>query len=375
MVKRIRPLVVKEFRQIRRDKRSLGVLLVLPAFLVILIGYALNFDVKHIAVAVLDQERSQDSRRLVDHLTNSEYFTRAFMVGRSDQVDELLDGGSALVGLIIPPDFSRRLSVGGEAKVQVLIDGSNANTATTAAGYIQLVLQSFSEDVGMKALLRTGKDPYVPMDIRPTIWYNPTLASAKFLIPGMIGFILMITGVVSTSLSLVREKERGTMEQMQISPLRTIEIILGKTIPYLIVALVSSVLVVLVGIVAFDVAVKGSFLWLYLSIIIFLVGALGQGLLISAIAETQQVAFIMSVFSSLLPTFLLSGFVFPVRSMPVALQIISNVTPAKFFLVIVRDVILKGVGPEVFWDQLLYLTLFCVVILAISARRLLRKPA
>lgn len=367
LLKRIRPLIVKEFRQIRRDKRSLGVLLVLPAFLVMLIGYALNFDVKHIAIAVLDQEQSQASREFASAFSNSEYFHWKYSVENYRSVEELLDGGDALVAIVIPSDFSRQAATRTAVAVQVLVDGSNANAATTAISYIEIISQSYSSRLAVKALARVGRKPVIPIEIRPIICYNPSLVSAKFLIPGMIGFILMITGVVSTSLSIVKEKERGTLEQIQMSPLRTVEIILGKTVPYLVIAILASVFVVLSGYFAFDVAIRGSIFWLYAAIIIFLIGALGQGLLISAIAQTQQVAFIASIFSSLLPTFLLSGFVFPVKSMPITLQVISNAAPAKFFLVIVRSIMLKGVGPEAFWDQLLYLALFAASVVTISA--------
>jgi ABC-2 type transport system permease protein len=222
-------------------------------------------------------------------------------------------------------------------------------------------------------LARSARDIYQPIDFRPKIWYNPELLTAKFLVPGLIGFFLMLSAVISTSLSVVREKEKGTMEQIMVSPLRTIEVTLGKTLAYLVIALFSSVFVLVVGFVFFDIAVRGSLFWLYAGILIFLIGGLGQGLLISTIAETQQVAFMISVFSSLLPAFLLSGFVFPIRSMPIVLQVVSNVMPVKFFLVIVRSVILKGAGPSAFWDQLVYLAIFAVVMIAISSVRLLRR--
>jgi len=213
----------------------------------------------------------------------------------------------------------------------------------------------------------------VPIDFRPNVWYNPELVTAKFLVPGMIGFILMITGVVSTSLSVVREKERGTMEQLMISPLHTFEIILGKVIPYLIIGLIAATLVVSLGFLLFDISVEGSFFWLFIGILIFLVCALGQGLLISTIARTQQVAFMVSVFSSLLPTFLLSGFVFPIRSMPLFLQILSNLAPAKYFLIVIRSVVLKGVGLAAFWDQLVFMVIFAAVVITVSSLRLVRK--
>lgn len=371
--KRIRPIIIKEFRQIRRDKRSLGVLLVFPALLVLLIGYALNFDVKHISVAVFDQDKTQSSREFVRSFSNSEYFDFNYSVQSYEEIDMLLDEGKVLIVFVIPTNFSKELLAGRDAKLQILVDGSNSNTATTAIGYSNAIVQAYSMRIALETLARSGKELYVPIDLHPKVWYNPELISAKFLVPGLIGFILMLSAVVSTSLSVVREKERGTMDQMMVSPLKTGEIILGKTISYLIIALVASVLVLLIGYFFFDISIRGSIIWLYVGIFIFLLAALGQGLLISAISHTQQVAFIISVFSTLLPALILSGFVFPIRSMPIALQIISNLTPPKFFLIVIRDVILKGVGPAAFWEQLVYMLIFAAVTLGLSTRLLLKR--
>ena len=372
-IKRIRPIVIKEFRQIRRDKRSLGVLLVFPALLVLLIGYALNFDVKHISVAVFDQDKTPTSREFVRSFSNSEYFDFNYSVENYSEISKLLDEEKAMIAVVIPPVFSSNLLGGKNTTLQLLVDGSNSNTATTAIGYINAVVQTYSQNIAIATLARYGKEPYVPVNVQPRVWYNPELLSAKFLVPGLIGFILMLSAVVSTSLSVVREKERGTMDQMMVSRLQTVEIILGKTISYLIIALLASVLVLLIGYVFFDISIRGSFFWLYVAIFIFLLAALGQGLLISTVAQTQQVAFIISVFTTLLPSLILSGFIFPIRSMPVALQVISNLSPPKFFLVALRDIILKGVGPAAFWDQLVYMSIFAAVTLGISSVRLLKK--
>lgn len=372
-IRRIHPVVIKEFRQIRRDKRSLAVLLVFPALLVLLIGYALNFDVKHIAVAVFDQDKTPTSRALMRSFFNSEYFDHAYAAENLAEIGDLLDQEKVLMAVVIPPDLAGNLLAGRNATLQILIDGSNSNTATTAIGYVNAVVHTFSENIATATLARYGREPYGPVTLRPRVWYNPELRSATFLVPGLIGFILMLSAVVSTSLSVVREKERGTMDQMMISRLQTAEIILGKTITYLLIALVASVLVLLIGYLAFDIAIRGSLFWLYVAILVFLVAALGQGLLISTVAQTQQVAFIISVFTTLLPSLILSGFIFPIRSMPVALQVLSNVSPPKFFLIALRDIILKGAGPAAFWEQLVYLAVFAACTLGVSAVRLVRK--
>lgn len=373
--RRIKPIVRKEYLQIWRDKRSLSVLLLFPALLIMVAGYALNFDVKHISTAIFDQEKSSRTRAFIRNFGNNEYFDINYSVSSYKEVDELLNTGEAFAVIVIPPDFSRNLESGNDATIQILVDGSNANTATNAIGYLSVVIQTFSSDLATIVLGKMGRELYLPIDFRPRIWYNPELSTAKFLIPGLIGFILMISAVISTSLSVVREKERGTMEQMMVSPLTTFEIIIGKTIAYLIIALIASVFVLFAGFVLFDVAVHGSLIWLYIGIFIFLIGGLGQGLLISTVTHNQQVAFMVSVFSSLLPSFLLSGFVFPVRSMPFVLQVISYLTPTKYFLVMVRSIILKGAGPAAFWDQLVYMTIFALIMIGISSIRLLKKPA
>jgi ABC-2 type transport system permease protein len=375
MLRRLKPIMRKEFLQISRDSRSLGVLLVLPAFLVVLIGYALNFDVKHVPVAVFDQDHSGTSREFVRSFETSEYFVVTQNVSSYRELDLLLGEEKAHMALVIPPDFSDNLLAGRDAPMQIIIDGANANTATTVLGYASVIVQNYSANLAAKAFERIGREMYQPIELRPKIWYNPELSTAKFLIPGMIGFILMITGVVSTSLSVVREKERGTMEQLLLSPLRTGEVILGKTIPYLAVALVSSALILVVSVVVFGVSIQGSIVWLFVGIILFLFCALGQGILISAVAQTQQVAFIVSVFSSLLPTFLLSGFIFPISSMPLPLRILSNIAPAKYFLIIARSVILKGTGPEAYWQQFAALGTFATVALALAAFKMMKRPS
>jgi ABC-2 type transport system permease protein len=224
-----------------------------------------------------------------------------------------------------------------------------------------------------EAFRTAGAAVYTPIDFRPRIWYNPDLISAQFLIPGLIGFILVLTAVISTSLTVVREKERGTMEQIMVSPLRPIQVILGKTIPYLFISMAAATVVLVLGYVLFGIHVRGSILLLYFAFLTIILGALGQGLLISTVTDSQQVAFMISVFSSLLPSFLLSGFVFPVSNMPVFLQVLSNLAVNKFFLVVIRSVMLRGVGFAAVWDQFLYMTIFAVVMLGLSIRRMQKR--
>ncbi len=373
--RRIKPIIKKEFRQILRDKRSLGVLLVIPALLIVLIGYALNFDVKHISVAVFDQDKSSESRNFIQSFTTSEYFHVKQYVENYSEVHMLLNTGDALVAMVIPPNFSEELFAGRAIQLQILVDGSNANTATTVLGYVHAIAEMYSAKITTTMMTRAGQKFSQPLDLRPRIWFNPELSSSKFLLPGLIAMVLMLSAVISTSLSVVREKEKGTMEQLTVSPMLTSEIIIGKTIPYFLVSLIGSAIILVIGYLLFDVEIRGSIVWLYVGIILFLFCALGQGLLVSAISPTQQVAFMVSVFSSLLPTFMLSGFIFPIRSMPLFLQWVSALVPTKYFLVVARGVMLKGTSPLVYWDQYLFLFLFALFTLTLSAIKLLKsKP-
>lgn len=369
----ILPIFKKEFRQIRRDRRALGILVFLPAFMLVMVGYALNFDVKHLSVAVVDEDRSAVSRGFIEHITQSEYLDLNLVPDSRKDIDPLLESGAIAIAFVVPSDFSDRVLAGREAVVQVLIDGSNSNTGSIALGYVNLAVRDYSAKLLLRWLEKRGKSIEMPVQLEPQLWYNPELKSAKYLVPGLFGLILMIVTVVSTSLSIVREKEMGTMEQLKTSPLWSNEIILGKTIPYLLISIVAATIIMFFGWLLFDVVITGSIPLLYLAIVIFLLGGLGQGILISSVANTQQVAFLMSVFSSLLPSFLLSGFIFPINSMPVVLQVISNIIPVKFFLVIVRGVILKGVGITALWEQFLYLALFAVLTIGISSIRLQRE--
>jgi ABC-2 type transport system permease protein len=371
----LKPMVVKEFRQIRRDPTSLGMLLVLPAALIILVGYALNFDVKHIPLVIYDQDRTAESRAFLAKFTQSEYFDRVGEVTTYAEIEEDFLHGRAKIALVIPASYARDLIGGDDVHVQIIVDGADANTAGQAVGIAARLTADYATRMVAEAFERRGRDLYLPIDFQPRIWYNPDLISSKFLIPGLIGFILVLTAVVSTSLTVVREIERGTMEQIMVSPLRPFQVILGKTIPYMAISLVASTGILLLGYLLFDVEVRGSLLLLYGAIFMLILAALGQGLLISTVTDSQQVAFMISVFSSLLPSFLLSGFIFPVSNMPAFLQVLSNAAVNKFFLVVVRSVMLKGVGFAAVWPQFLYMAIFAAVMLGISVKRMQKRSA
>jgi ABC-2 type transport system permease protein len=371
IIERIRPVIKKEFLQIARDKRSLILLLVLPAFLLIMYGYALNFDVKHLALVVLDQEKSQRSRDFLDGFLNTEYFDLKFSVTHMRQIDDLMGKGQVQVALVVPRDFSRSLLSGGGSRVQVIVDGEDTGIAGTAIGYVSAVAQSYSTRLAVEAVERLGQRGfYLPADFHPRVWFNPELRSALFLIPGLMAFILMITVVISTSFSVVREIERGSIEQLTVSPLRPAELIFGKIVPYAFISFLAAHSVLLFGHLLFGVTIKGSYGWLLVGVVLFLLCGLGMGLLISTIASTQHVAFMLAIITTMLPTFVLSGFIFPIRNMPVVVQAVTFLIPARYFLVILRGVMLKAVGPSAFARDLGLLAGFAGLTLFLSAVRL-----
>ncbi len=374
MTLNILPIVRKEFRQVRRDRRTLGVLVFIPAFMLMMFGYAVNFDVRHTAMAVVDQDQSAISRDFVSRFTMTEYFDLVAQPASIRESDPLLDKGIAKLVLVIPSDFSDNLTSGKKATIQVLVDGSNASASSTSIGYMNGIVQDFSvQNITMELLRRPRAGvPASPVVLEPRVWYNPELRSAKFLVPGLIAFIMMVTAVISTALSVARERELGTMEQLMVSPVRPVELILGKTIPYTIVSIIATVVILVVGYLVFEVEVKGSIVWLFVVSVLFLVGGLGLGMLISTIAESQQVAFMVAVVTTMLPTFVLSGFVFPIRNMPPIIQEITYLVPARYFLVALRAIILKGVGIWAFWDQVVYLTIYAAMTLGISSIRMKR---
>ena len=369
----IATLFVKEFIQIRRDPISLGMLLVLPAFLLILFGYALTFDVRHLAIGVCDQDRSAASRELIRRFNLTEYFDLAVQADDPRELTRLIDQEAIRVGLVIPSDFEKRLQAGQAAPVQLLIDGTNATIASAVTGYAEAIIQAFSRQVLLERALHYGQRlPAFAVSVEARIWYNPELQSARFLVPGLIAFLLMVTTVIATSLSVTRERERGTMEQLVLAPLKPYQLALGKTLPYLLVAIGATGLILLVSQILFNVSVRGTPAVLALVVVLYLLAGLGQGLLISTIASSQQVAFQIAILSTLLPTFILSGFVFPIYNMPPVIQAITYLVPARYFLTALRGVMLKGTGLAVFWPEVLLLLAFAVLTLTLSSLRLRR---
>ncbi len=360
----------KEFRQILRDRRTLMILLFIPVFFLLLYGYALNFDIRHVALAVEDRDQTSESRALINAFVNSGYFDLAASFRSDAELQRLMDANVIRAALVIPENTGRALRRGDRAPVQVIINGDNANTAATVLGYSLTIVRGVSTDLLVQ---QRGAALQPPVSVEPRIWFNPELRSTLFLVPGLIGFIGMIVAAISTAISVVREKERGTWEQVRMAPIGTVSYVVGKTLPYLGISLVSSIGIIVAAMFLFDLPMRGSWGALLTATTLFLLGSLGTGLLVSTISESQLVAFQVVLILAFLPTFLLSGFIFPIQNMPRPIQIVTYLVPARYFLVVLRGIVLKGVGLVTLWADVAAMIVYAVAVLGLASVRLGRE--
>jgi len=355
---RLRAVMRKEFLQILRDPHTLYIVLAIPVVQMFLLGYTATTDVRNIPLAVVDFDRSASSRRLLDAYRAADYFRLAFDVDSEDQLRELIDGGEARAGLIIPADFNEQLLGGATAQVSFVIDGSDPSVASTALAAAELIGQSVSGRIALERVQAAGlANAAAPgLEVRPQVWFNPDMVSAYFMVPALIGMILQLLTTMLTATAIVRERERGTIEQLIVTPIRSGELILGKIAPYVLIALFNTLEVLLVGTLWFGVPVRGSLGLLFLLSGLFLTSSLGIGLLISTIAHTQQQAMMLTWFT-LLPTVFLSGFFFPLAAMPPVLQLVSRFIPLRYYLAIIRSILLKGVGAASLTEEIIALAI------------------
>ncbi|HNT53298.1 MAG TPA: ABC transporter permease [Anaerolineaceae bacterium] len=374
MNNRLRALIRKEFIQVLRDPRTLVLIFVLPVMMLFLLGYAATNDVRNIALAVFDQDNSAASRALLAALRASDYFRTEAVVSSEAELRALMDRNAVRAGVIIPPDYGRELSAGRTGQVAFVIDGSDPTVANTALSAATLAGQSISADILTARLASRGQNFVLlpPVEIRTQVWYNPGLISAHYMIPGMIGIILQFLATLMTATSIVRERERGTIEQLIVTPLRPWELVVGKLTPYVLIAFLDTLEVLFAGVLIFGVPINGSLGLLLALTALFLITTLGIGLLISTIANTQQEAMLTTQFM-LLPSIFLSGFFFPLAAMPDFLQWISYVIPLRYFLVIARGVVLKGVGLEAMWPEAAALAVFGLVVMTGAALRFKKR--
>jgi len=368
--RRLIPIVKKEFTHLFRDPLTLAMMIALPVLMLILYGYAASFDVRNVPLGVFDQSKTQESRQFIERFTSSGYFQLVEEFKSTEQFRDRMDGGKVRVIVDIPVDYARNLSSGKQAQIQVLVDGSDPTWASSAIGYVSGIFQTYYQDRLKVLFQRQGmtKAANNPVDLEQRIWYNPDLKSVNFYIPGLIAVIMMQISATLTSLAIVSEKEQGTMEGLIVSPIRKNELMLGKVLPYVIVAFLDVIIVTVVGFLLFGVMVKGDYLLLLFCAFIYLLGAMGFGILISTAAKSSQEAMQLATLTTMLPSILLSGFIFPVSNMPWALQALSLIIPARYFIDILRAIYLKGVGLDCFWQPFVMMTALTIFNLYSSTR-------
>ena len=373
MINRIWTIVIKELLQIKRDPVTLIVIFFFPVLMLILFGYALNFDVKGVQIGVYDQDRSELSRQYINSLGQTEYFEITTYFDNQKQADDALDKKQVQCVVSIPKDLSNDFYANKNVKIQYLVDGVNGNTAVVIAGYVMLATRDLSEKYVNEVLERKGINLVKPVELKQNFWYNPELKTTPFLLLGLMAAIMITLAVVLTAVAIVREKELGTIEQINVSPLTTLELIFGKIIPYLLLSLLISAFILIVGNVLFQVQIKGNLFLLFIATLFYLFACLSIGIFVSTIADSQQVAYQMGLLISQIPSNILSGAIFPIESMPPAVQILTNITPAKFYLVALRAIVIRAVGIEAFWQQLVYLSIFAFVCLSIAALKIIKQ--
>jgi ABC-2 type transport system permease protein len=361
---RLLAIARKEVIQLRRDPRSLLLAFAVPVILLIIFGYAITFDIRAISTAILDHDNSARSRELIDRLRSSGYFEIERRIERPEEIGELMNRGEILIAIVIPPDFGRTLGSGRSADVQAIVDGSDANTATIALGYTQAVVMAYSTDIQLRG--RTLRPPVIAQS---RVWYNEELLSRNMIVPGLVAVIMMIIAAMLTSLTVAREWERGTMEQLASTPVSRVEVVVGKLLPYIAIGLIDIVLTAGLGILLFDVPFRGNALLLIVLSFFFLLGALGLGIFISAATRSQVLATQIAMVVTYLPSLLLSGFMFSIDAMPPPLQALSYLIPARYYLVVTRGIFLKGVGIEVLRVQGLLMVLFAAIGLLLAITR------
>lgn len=377
MLERIRQMIIKEFIQVFRDKRMKAIIFVTPMIQLLVFGYAVTTDVNNIPTAVYDLDRSYESRELVRRLESSGYFRVGYFVKAPGEIRDLLDSGRVITAIQINPGFSSDLKKGKQAEVQIIVDGTDSNTATVAMDYANRVIMRYAKENSHQPPLwqrggAEGGGVGSGIDLRTRAWYNPDLRSRNYNVPGVIAIIIMLTCLLLTSMAVVREREIGTMEQLMVTPLRPVELMLGKTIPFAVIGFFDMLLVTVAGMFWFNIPIKGSIFLLTASTAIYLLSVLGIGLFISTIAKTQQQA-LMATFLFYLPAVLLSGFMFPIENMPALIQYGTYINPLRYFLVIIRGIFLKGNGIGILWPQMASLLLLGIFVVTTSSLRFKKR--
>jgi len=364
---RVIAIIRKEFIHIIRDPRSLGMAIAMPILLIFLFGSSLSLDVDNVPLVVWDQNPTHDSREFIGEFTDSRYFGLSRYVTSYSEIEEAIDKREAILALVIPNDFSRKLESGRKADVQLIVDGSDANTATIAIGYAQMVTDGYTSSLLIKiAQKQGGKTMIIPLEAKPRVWFNQNMQAKNYIIPGLIAVIMMVIAALLTSLTIAREWENGTMEQLITTPLKPIELIAGKLTPYFLIGMLDVVLAVLMGQYLFDVPLRGNVALIFGMAALFLPGSLAMGLLISIMTRSQLLASQLAMVLTFLPSFLLSGFMYSIANMPVAIQGLTYLVPSRFFVSILKNIYLKGAGITIIFSEAVVLLIFAVVLITIA---------
>jgi ABC-2 type transport system permease protein len=375
-LRRLRAVARKEAIHIRRDPRSLALAVGVPMLMLLMFGYALTLDVDRVPFLVWDQSNTPDSREFVARFTGTRYFDFRGTVGGYGELEHAIDTGEVSLALVIRPEFAEDLAAGRTAPVQAIVDGSDSNTAGIVLGYAQVVTAVFNQQVVLEQVGRmAGRRPAAALDLRTRIWFNPDLESRNFIVPGIMAVIMGLIAALLTSLTIAREWERGTMEQLISTPVRPAELILGKLLPYTAIGLLNMVVAVLMAVFLFQVPLRGSVSLLFGVGTVFIVATLAQGILISAFARQQLLASQLAMISTFLPAFLLSGFAFAIPNMPVVVRAITHIVPARYFVSLVKGIFLRGVGLETLWRDALFLVVFVLVVTGLAIRRTRKRLA
>jgi len=375
-LKRIQAIAWKEFVQIKRDSRSLALALGIPIFLLFIFGYGLSLDIDHVRTVVWNQDASSKvTRDFLLNFENSKYFRIIKYTDNYRDIERMINSGEVIMALVIPKDFSHYIESNEPAPLQLLMDGSDANTATIAKGYVQSVVASYNVKLLYDAFSAKGIRPVKSLNAVSRIWFNMGLTSTWFIVPGVIAMIIMIIAALLTSICIAREWERGTMEQLISTPVKAPELVIGKFIPYFAIAFFDLTIGVLMGTLVFGVPLRGSYFLLVSLSCLFVTGALSQGILISIVARTQLMASQLATLTTMIPTIILSGFIYPIFNMPKALQMVTYFIPARYYIVILREIFLKGTGIESMWDEAIFLLLFALLMFGLAIRRFRKKVA
>jgi ABC-2 type transport system permease protein len=375
MWERIYRMLVKEFIQVLRDPRMKALIFVMPVIQLIMFGYAVTTDVDHIKTAVCDLDKSPQSRALIERFTASGYFNVVDNTDRPERLGELLDRGEVIIGIQINHGFAEDLKSGRQAVIQSIVDGTDSNTGTVAMDYAQRITQDFSRARAEPGELAQLAQPQTePIELRSRAWFNPDLKSRYYNVPGVIAVVVLLISLLLTAMAIVREREIGTMEQLMVTPIRSFELILGKTLPFVLISFIDVLVVTAIGVSWFKVPILGSLTLLLFGAGLYLMSTIGIGLFISTVSQTQQQA-LMSSFFFYLPAVLLSGFMFPISNMPEPAQWLTYLNPLRYFLVIIRDIFLKGSGWDILWPQFTALAVLGTALLTISSLRFKKRMA